>query len=91
MPTTDASHRLSQGENVMELKQMFAVGFARLYQDLDIAAVLSGIGVAWFATTVSRLIDGPHDWQWFGAAVAASICSALLTRRRERARSSSGA
>jgi hypothetical protein len=83
-------HRITyHKESVMELKQMFAVGFARLCRDLDIVAVLSGIGVAWFATTVSRLIDGPHEWQWFGAAVGASICSALLTKQRERARSRS--
>lgn len=70
----------------MELKQMFAVGFKRLYRDLDIVAVLSGIAVAWFATTISRLIDGPHKSHWIGAAIGASICAALVTKQRERAR-----
>jgi hypothetical protein len=66
---------------------MFVVGFKRLCQDLDIVAVLSGIAVGWFATIITRLINGPHEWDWFGAVIGASICAALLTKQRERARS----
>jgi hypothetical protein len=70
----------------MDLKQRLAVGFNRLGQDLDVVAVMGGIGSAWLAIIITRLINGPHQWEWFGAAVGASICAALLTKQRERSR-----
>ena len=70
----------------MDLKQRFAVGLNRLGQDLDIVAVMGGLGSAWLAIIITRLINGPHQWEWFGAAVGASMTAALLTRQRERSR-----
>ncbi len=70
----------------MDLKQRFAVCFNRLGQDLDIVAVMGGLGSGWLAIIITRLIDGPHQWEWFGAAFGASISAALLTKQRERSR-----
>jgi hypothetical protein len=72
----------------MEFEKKFAIGCKRLYQDLEIVAVISGIAVGWFAVVISRLIDGPHEWDWIGAAVGASVSAALLARQRERSRHS---
>ncbi len=70
----------------MELKQKLAVDFTRLGQDLDIVALIGGIGTGWFAIIITRLINGSHPWEWFGAAVGAAMTASLLTSQRGRAR-----
>jgi hypothetical protein len=69
----------------MELKQKLADGFSRLGQDLDIVALIGGVATGWLAIIVTRLINGQHEWEWFGAAFGAAMASALLTKQRDRA------
>jgi hypothetical protein len=74
----------------MDIKRGSAVGFKRLYRDLDIIAVVSSMGGGWLCIIISRLIDGPHEWDWFGAVVGASICATCLAKQRERSRRHTG-
>jgi hypothetical protein len=83
-------HPTPNRRSVMDIKQELVVGFKRLYQDLDIVAVVSGIAAGCLCIIVSRLINGPQGGHWLGAVVAASIGATCLAKQRERSRRNTG-
>jgi hypothetical protein len=72
--------------SVMDIKRAFAIGFKRRHQNLDIVAVISSIAVGCLVITITRLINGPDPWDWFGPVVGASISATGLAKQRERSR-----
>ena len=83
-------HPTPNRRSVMDIKRGLAVGFKRLYQDLDIVTVVSGIAAGCLCIIFSRLINGPHEGHWFGSVIAASICATCLAKQREQSRRNTG-
>jgi hypothetical protein len=57
-----------------------------IYKDIDIVAVVSSIAIGCLVLIITRLINGPNEWDWIGSVVGASICATRLAKQRERLR-----